>query len=132
MKFKKISDLISNSFHLADIISKHASLYFQVSADCQKLKRIRSYDWDQVKKESLGRSICNTLAISVSGFSTVATEEEVKIFLESKCGTLSGFSRDLNEYGIWNIQFDKFDDLLNAMSLNLEYQDSRIKFRCKR
>lgn len=115
---------------MASIIKKHASLYFEISSDL--FRRTQSYEWDQVKKDSLTRSLCSTLVVSASGFGSLATEEEVKIFLESKCGKLKSLSRDSNEYGTWNMSFDSFDALLASMHLELEYQDSKIKLVCKR
>ena len=113
-------------------IRKFASSYFQVSLDNSKFMRIASYKWDQVKKEYLARSLSNSLAVQASGFSSSATEEEVKNFLESKCAKLSDISRDQKDLNSWNISFDSFDSLLAILSMNLSYQDSKIQLNFKR
>ena len=111
---------------------KHAGSYFEVCPNNMKFRRIRSYEWHQVKKESLFRSLSSSLVIAATGFPSSIAEEEVKIFFESKCKNLLGVARDSKEYGVWNLSFNSFDDLLAALPLTLEYQDSKITLVCKR
>jgi hypothetical protein len=127
LKFKKIADLTKDHQQLADIMTKLGHEYFDVSG--LELRRRHPYEWNQVKKETLSASLCSSLVVAVSGFGSFATEEEVKIFLESKCGKLASLYR---ESGTWNMSFNSFDALLAAMNLNLEYQDSKLKLVCKR